>query len=160
MDDLERVLESTVEALGFELVELERAGAKVRPILRLRIDRPGSEPGDGVTVDDCARVSRAVEPLLDERLGGARYVVEVSSPGLERPLVRARDFRRFAGEEVVLKGFGPLADRSRRLEGELLGVRGEEGEERVALRLADGTEVEVARSAIAHAHLVYRWDGR
>lgn len=157
---LEQRLEREVEALGFELVELERAGSKTRPIFRLRVDRPDSEPGrGGVTVEDCARVSRVLEPVLEERLGGGgRYVIEVSSPGVERPLVRARDFRRFVGHEVALKGYGPLAGRGRRLEGRLLGLLGEADEERIRLRLEDGAEVEVPRGDVARAHLVFRWD--
>jgi ribosome maturation factor RimP len=158
-DELEDAIASRVESLGYEFVELERAGSRARPILRLRIDRPDSVPGEGVTLDDCAKVSRALEPFLDEHPGlGERYVIEVSSPGLERPLVRSRDFERFAGREVALKGYGILADRARRLEGELLGLVGEEGEERVRLRLPDGEVVEVPRDEIARAHLVYRWE--
>lgn len=154
---LDSELEARLDALGFELVELERAGSKTRPILRLRIDRPDSKPGQGVTIAECAQVSRDIEPLLDETVGG-KYVLEVSSPGIERPLVRARDFERFRGEEIALKGYAPLAGRSRRLEGELLGLSEAEGVERIRLRLSDGEEVEVARSDVARAHLVFRWD--
>src|SRR6185436_8141837 len=64
---LERELGARVEALGYEVVELETAGSNTRPLLRLRIDRPGSEPGNGVTVDDCTRVSRALQQYLDEQ---------------------------------------------------------------------------------------------
>jgi ribosome maturation factor RimP len=81
----------------------------------------------------------------------------VSSPGVERPLVRRLDFERFRGRDVAVRGYAPLAGRDRRLEGELLGVAdGPEGEV-VRLRLADGEEIEVAREAIARAHLVFRW---
>ena len=155
---LRQELESRVEELGFELVELERAGHQRRPILRLRIDRPDSAPGAGVTVEDCRVVSRALESWLDERPGmAATYVLEVSSPGVERPLVRPRDFTRFAGQEVALHGRAPLAGRGRKLEGELLGLREEGGGERVALRLQDGEEIEVPREEITRAHLVFRW---
>ena len=155
---LEQELEKRIDALGFELVDLERAGSKTRPILRLRIDRPDSRPGEGVTLDDCAHVSRELEPFLDEFPGlEQRYVLEVSSPGVERPLVRRRDFERFAGQEVALTGRGPLADRGRRLQGELLGVSGDEGAERIRLRLSDGEEVEVPRADVSRAHLVFRW---
>lgn len=166
-DTLERELEERVGALGYELVEVERAGSKTRPILRLRIDLPetaapaGPEAGAlpaGVTLDDCARVSRALEPTLEERpdLDG-RYVLEVSSPGVERPLVRSRDFERFAGREVALKGYAPLAGRARRLEGELLGLIEHDGAEQVRLRLEDGEEVGVPRAEIARANLIFRW---
>ena len=86
-----------VATLGFELVDLRRAGTLQRPILQVRIDRPDSRPGQGVTADDCAAVSRALEVHLDQRGDvSERYVLEVSSPGVERPLVRRRDFERFA----------------------------------------------------------------
>lgn len=159
---IDRELEARVEALGFELVELERAGSRSRPILRLRIDRPDSEPGHGVTVDDCARVSRALDAYLDEaRVAGERYTLEVSSPGVERPLVRDRDFRRFAGQRVALKGFAPLAGRQKRLEGELLGLGGTgtgEAGESIRIRLDDGEEAEIPRGEVARAHLVFRWN--
>lgn len=157
---LAEVLEERTEALGFELVEYERTGSKNRPVLRLRVDRPDAEPGQGVGLDDCARISRSLEEYLDalETLPG-NYVLEVSSPGVERPLVRRRDFERFAGREVVVKGYAPLVDRGKRLEGELLGVSdGPEGEV-IGLRLEDGSEIEVPREKIARAHLVFHWNG-
>lgn len=158
-DSLEQELEKRLDALGFEFVELERAGSRARPVLRVRIDRPDSTPGHGVSVDDCIRISRELEAYLDAREDlSDRYVLEVSSPGLERPLVRRRDFERFAGREVALKGAETLAGRSRRLEGVLLGIDGAGAAERVRIRLADGAEVEIPRSEIARAHLIYRWD--
>ena len=155
---LEQALEERVEGLGFELVELERTGSRNRPVLRVRVDRPDSEPGQGVGLDDCARISRALEEYLDalETLPG-HYVLEVSSPGVERPLVRRRDFERFEGREVALRGYGPLVEGSRRVEGELLGVTdGPEGEV-IRLRIEDGEEIEVQGDKIARAHLVFRW---
>lgn len=157
---LTEALEARTEALGFELVELERTGAKARPVFRVRVDRPDSVPGEGgVGLDDCARISRALEEYLDaqERIPG-NYVLEVSSPGVERPLVKRRDFERFAGHEIAVKGYGPLADRGRRLQGELLGLNDGPDGERVRLRLDDGEEVEVARADVARAHLVFRWN--
>lgn len=155
--ELRRELERRVEELGYELVDLEEAGHARRPILRLRIDVPDSGPGRGVSLDDCVRTSRALESYLDERQDvPERYVLEVSSPGVERPLVRRRDFERFAGQEAALVGKTPLAGRSRRLEGELLGISGEPDSELVRLRLTGGEEVEVPRAQISRAHLIYR----
>ena len=155
MDEaLGRAIESRVEALGFELVELEQAGSKTRPILRLRIDVEGSTPGHGVSLDDCARVSRAVESFLDEQPDvGERYVLEVSSPGVERPLVKARDYERFAGKEVSIKTSHPVGDFGKRVEGVLRGIN----DGRVQLEVA-GHTVEIPRDDIKKAHLVYRWD--
>ena len=158
----DRQLSAEVDAglaeMGFELVEMEQGGTASRPILRLRIDRLGGEEG-GVSVEDCARVSRALEARLEARPGApATYVLEVSSPGVERPLVRRRDFDRFAGKEVTLQGKVPLAGRARSLTGELLGIEGAEGEETVLLRLPKGEEVvRVPRAEITRANLVFRW---
>jgi len=85
-------------------------------------------------------------------------VLEVSSPGVERPLLRSRDFERFRGERVAVMGRDVLLGRSTRLEGELLGLEGEGSkEETVRLRLTDGEEVSVPRSDIRKAHLVFEW---
>ena len=155
MDErLERAVEAQVAELGFELVELEQAGSKTRPILRLRIDRADSTPGHGVSVDDCARVSRAVEGYLDERGEvGERYVLEVSSPGLERPLTKTRDFERFAGKEVAIKTSQPVGNLGKRVEGVLRGINADLVQIDVA-----GRTVEIPRGEIKKAHLVYRWD--
>ena len=159
--EVERELDERVEALGFELVHVEWAGSERRPILRIRIDVPGgAASGDeGVTVDDCATVSRGLERWLDgaEALPD-KYVLEVSSPGLERPLMRSRDWSRFVGEEVAVKGPEKLAGRATRLEGELLGVaREEDGREVVRLKLPGGDEVVVPRDELDGAHIVYKW---
>lgn len=158
--ELAAEVERRVGEMGYELVELEQAGSRARPILRVYLDRPDSRPGEpGVSVDDCTRVSRALEPWLDGRVGlSERYQLEVSSPGVERPLTKPRDWRRFAGEPVAVKGNAPLAGRAKRLTGELLGLEGGEGEERVRLRLDGGDEVEVPLADIERGNLVFRWE--
>lgn len=158
---LDQDLETRVEALGYELVELERTGTRTRPILRVRIDRPDSTPGQGVTVSDCTRVSRDLETYLEERGDVAeRYVLEVSSPGVERPLNRPRDFTRFAGQQISVKGHAPLAGKAKRLEGELIELQGTGGDERVRMKLKDGEIVEIPRTEITRAQLVFRWNDR
>ena len=158
--DIEEELERRLEELGFELVDALWAGSAARPILRVRIDLADSEPGRGVTVDDCARVSRSLEPWLDEQEEiSERYVLEISSPGVERPLVRPRDWVRFAGRQVELRGHRVLADRAKRLEGRLLGLDEDPGgEARVRLQLAEGEEVQVSVKDIAVAHLIFDWE--
>ena len=107
--DLNRELAERVTALGYEVVELKVGGTSRRPRLALRIDRPDSRPGHGIAVDECAAVSRALEPWLDGlAVGGGRYMLEVSSPGLERPLRRPDEWRHFLGEpvEVLVPGLG------------------------------------------------------
>ncbi|CAN5817937.1 ribosome maturation factor RimP [soil metagenome] len=159
-DTLTHELEARVEELGFELVDVERVGDARRPILRLRVDRLESAPGAGVSLDDCSRISRALETHLDARedLAG-NYVLEVSSPGVERPLVRRRDWHRFAGREIALRGKGVLAGRAARLEGTLLGLvdGNDEAQDRIAVRLPDGEEVQIPLAEVKGANLVHRW---
>ena len=151
-----REVESRLLDLGMDLVSIDWTGNRNRPVIRLRIERsPMGDPP--VTVDDCARVSRALESWLDELDEiPERYVLEVSSPGIERPLTRPRDWERFVGEPVVVVGFGVLADRSSRLEAELLGLDSEP-EPTVRLRLGDGAEVGVPLTDIKGAHLLFKW---
>jgi len=156
--EIERELAGRVQALGFELVDVRWGGSSRRPSLRVRIDLKDSRPGQGVTVADCASVSRSLEPWLDRREDlPERYVLEVSSPGVDRPLVRDTDYERFRGERVAVRGHDVLAGRARRLEGELLGLEEDEGAAAVRLRLPDGDEVSIPRSMIAGANLVFTW---
>ncbi|MBT8489386.1 MAG: ribosome maturation factor RimP [Gemmatimonadetes bacterium] len=159
--EIDREMERRIDDLGYELVEIRWGGSGKRPMLKVRIDRQDSVPGEGVTVDECAEVSRALEPWLDEHAAlSERYVLEVSSPGVDRPLVRGRDFVRFRGEKVAVMSRGQeiLADKATRLEGELLGLADEGTDsESVLLRLPDGEEVSVPRSEIRKAHLVFTW---
>ena len=157
MDSLEKDIEELVAGLGFELVTFERAGGSRRPLLRLRIDRAGLDPGGaGVTVDDCARVSRELETYLDSRGEvPANSIVEVSSPGVERPLVKPGDYARFAGERVLLQGYEPLLGRQKRIEGRLIGLADSGSEVDVDVA---GEHLRVRVEAIAKANLVYDWE--
>ncbi len=153
---IRREAEERLLDLGIDLVSMDWAGSRKRPVIRLRIERSpmGDQP---VTVDDCARVSRALESWLDEHDEiPERYVLEVSSPGVERPLTRPQDWERFAGDRVVVQGFGVLAERSSRLEAELLGLDSEP-EPTVRLRLGDGVEVGVPLADIKGANLLFKW---
>lgn len=158
VDKLERGIEAIVTRLGFELVAVDRGGGRRRPLLRLRVDRPGGVPGRSeLKVDDCAVISREVRDWLDETgAAGESYILEVSSPGVERPLARRDDYERFAGFEVRLRGFGPLAGGERQVEGILRGVieGGDEGPV-VVLESEDG-ELRVPLAGIAKANLIYR----
>jgi ribosome maturation factor RimP len=157
--ELERILEDRIAVLGFEFVELERTGSRTRPVLRVRIDRPDSVPGHGVTLDDCAAVSRALEAVLDhEQSIPERYVLEVSSPGIERPLVRPRDYARFAGQEIAVRSRVPLEGLGKRIEGTLLGLAGDGSDSFIQLALEDGRTVDIPRADVVRAHLVFRWD--
>ena len=154
---LREELETRLSGLGYELVQLDWAGGPARPVIRLRVEREAMDRP--VSLDDCATVSRGIEAWLDEDARvPERYVLEVSSPGLERPLTRDRDFRRFQGRRIAVTGKEALRGRASRLEGELLGLVGGDGNgESIRLRLNEGDEVEVPRSRVAAARLVHDW---
>ncbi len=113
----ERLVEAfraQVDRLGLDLADLRIGGTPNRPLVQVRIDWPASEPQRRVTVDDCATVSRALEAWLDgDRPLGARYVLEVSSPGLDRPVRWHRHWVRFVGWDVKakLEGLGKVRAR-------------------------------------------------
>jgi ribosome maturation factor RimP len=100
----------TLESMGFELVRLTLSGVQ-RPVLQIMADRADERP---MTVADCADISRAISAILDveDPLDGA-YTLEVSTPGIDRPLTRAKDFARFAGHEAKLELAIPLDGRKR-----------------------------------------------
>lgn len=156
--ELRTGFEERLARLGFELVQLQWAGNARRPVIRLRVEHRALDRE--VSLDDCAQVSRHLESWLDSEPGvPERYVLEVSSPGIERPLGRDRDYERFRGRRVAVTGSEVLCGRSARLEGELLGLLPADanGVGAVRLRLKDGDEVEVPRTAIKDAHLVHDW---
>src|SRR4051812_30381780 len=137
-----------IAGLGFELVDLRRTGTLPRPILQVRVDRPDSRPGQGVTADDCATISRSLERFLESRaMVGPRYVLEVSSPGFERPLRWPEHWRRFVGRHARVRA-ASVPGRNRV---EILAVP---DDEHVVLRYEDGSEVTVAFDAIREATLV------
>lgn len=159
VENLEHELDELLAGIGFELVTLERGGGRRRRLLRLRIDRPEGRPGHStVTAADCAEVSRAVRGYLEERSGAEEdWVLEVSSPGVERPLAKPRDFRRFRGETVRIRTHAPLESGTRQVTGVLIGLR-EEGVNEPEVELEIGGErVRIALAAIAKANLAYEF---
>jgi ribosome maturation factor RimP len=92
-------IERTVTGLGYDLVDVERSA---RGLLRVFIDRlPGDPTGEFITVEDCEKVTRQLQHVLEVE-GGAYERLEVSSPGLDRPLKKTADYERFAGEQIEL----------------------------------------------------------
>jgi ribosome maturation factor RimP len=153
---LETLVASGIKPLGLELFELKVGGSKGRPVVDVRVER---EDGAQVTVDDCAAASRAIEQKLDaEEFGGKRYVLEVSSPGLERPLRNAKDWRRFVGSSAVVTTnvAGDPAGR-RTDEVEIAGVDGDVGQEVVIVRNERGDERRFPLAAVEKARLAFHW---
>lgn len=106
-EELRALIEPSVRALNFELVDVELAGSGESMRLRVYIDSP-----HGIDVEDCARVSRQLSAVLDvEDPIPGRYSLEVSSPGLDRPLVKREDYQRFIGAVIKAKTVEPILGR-------------------------------------------------
>jgi ribosome maturation factor RimP len=154
---LEDLVASEIKPLGLELFELKLGGSNGRPVLDVRVERVD---GEKVTVDTCAAASRAIEMKLDEQdFGGKRYVLEVSSPGIERPLRNAKDWKRFVGSTVVVTTnvVGDPAGR-RTDEVEIAGVEGDAGQEVVIVRNERGVERRFSLAAVEKARLAFHWN--
>lgn len=143
------LVEPVIAREGFELVEVEHVIERGKPVLRMYIDTvpPGTKER-GVTVDQCSIVSRLVSDLLDvEDVIGGHYALEVSSPGLFRPLTKPEHFDRVLGERVKVKTFEKIGDRKvftgilARREGQNLTVR------------VDGVEHTLDLAQVAKANL-------
>jgi ribosome maturation factor RimP len=154
LEQLRALVAPICHAHGLELVDA-RFVTDHGAVLRVLIERP-SDPGgqSGVSLADCQAVSRDLSTLLDveqEVLPQGRYRLEVSSPGLERPLLSRRDFERFAGREVDVRTTRPYSGR-RRLQGMLRGIEGD------GVKLdVGGEELMVPLTEIAKANLVFRF---
>ena len=132
--------------MGYEVVRVQLSGGR-RPVLQVMAERTDGAP---MTVDDCADISRTVSALLDveDPIAGA-YHLEVSSPGIDRPLTRLKDFERFAGHEARIETRA-LIDGRRRFKGVLRGVAGEV----VRMETEDGAVTELPFAGILRAKLV------
>lgn len=140
----EEVLTPVVEGSGYELVDLRILADSGRTILRIMVDRPG-----GITLDECARLSREISPHLDVAdIVPYAYNLEVGSPGLRRPVKKAADFARFAGERIEVTTSAAVDGRKR-----FKGVnRGMDEKERVLIEI-DGQVHAVPLAGIAQARL-------
>ena len=156
--ELEAFIQQQVDELGYDLVEFRQGGTRTRPLLDVRIDR---RDGVRVSLDDCASVSRSLEPLLDAvDLVGSEYVLEVSSPGVERPLRNPADWRRFIGRRVRVKarGLDAAANTLASRELELIDIEGD-GDEAVAICAEPKGSLHRMRVAdVVEARLVFTWN--
>lgn len=141
------LLETPVHQLGFDLVAVEWSSGRQGPVLRLSVDAPG-----GVSADDVVRISHHVSPLLDaDDPIASSYNLEVSSPGIDRPIQRPQDFERFQGYRVKIRlSEGPPRRRYTGVIGPI-----EDGELRLSV---DDTEHRIPLDLIERAHLVLDLD--
>jgi ribosome maturation factor RimP len=143
--DLGKLFEPVVESMGYELVGVEFLGAGAYGTLRVYIDRDS-----GVSLDDCAAISHQISGILDvEEPIKQAYDLEVSSPGIERPLFKLADFERYAGKTVRIKLAVGLLGR-KNFKGELQGV----AESKLVTIEVDGEVFDLPYADIAKANLV------
>ena len=142
----EEILIPIVEEYGFELVDVEYVKEGSNWYLRAYIDKPG-----GITVNDCEAVSRKLSDILDEKdyIDDA-YILEVSSPGLGRPLKKEKDFKRSLGEEVEIRTYRMVEKQK-----EFTGILKDYDETTVTIELDDGTLKTVEKSNIALIRLAF-----
>lgn len=140
-----KLISPTLESMGFDLVRVQLSGSQ-RPTLQVM-----AEPANGriMSVDDCADVSRAISALLDveDPIAGT-YSLEVSSPGIDRPLTRTRDYERFIGHEAKIETNAPI-DGRKRFKGAIKAV----DTKAVALDI-EGTELRIPFAEIHKSKLV------
>ena len=161
LQDLWLLAEPYVRDAGFDLIEVQYVREQRGMVLRLFIDRPvagttegeGSTGSGGISVDDCERVSRDVSAALDvaDKISQA-YQLEVSSPGLDRPLRRERDFARFAGESARIRLTEGVEGR-RNFTGTIRGAK--DGRVEIA---CDGRSYELPIDDILRANLIPDWE--
>ena len=149
-EDIEKRTEELVlpivEEQGFELVDVEYVKEGGTMYLRAYIDKPG-----GIAVNDCETVSRALSDLLDkEDYIADSYILEVSSPGLGRPLKKEKDFKRSVGKAVEIRLYRAV-DRKKEFEGILTAY----DDHSVTIEQEDGTEASFERAAIALIRLAF-----
>jgi ribosome maturation factor RimP len=163
LQKLRSVIEPVCVAHGVALVDA-RMTTERGAVLRVLIERVAggpdtSETQSGVSLADCQNVSRDLSTALDVAEGVApagSYRLEVSSPGIERPLITSQDFTRFAGREVRVQAIRPISGR-RRFQGVLQGLATERSPETVRVQ-QDGETFEIPLADITKANLVYRFD--
>ena len=142
----EELIVPIIEQNQFELVDVEYVKEGGTWYLRAYIDKPG-----GITVDDCEVVSRALSDLLDKHdFIEDAYVLEVSSPGLGRPLKKEKDFARSIGEEVDVRTFRAISHQK-----EFTGILRDYDKEKIVLEMEDQELLESARADIALIRLSF-----
>ena len=147
-DRVRRCIQEVVESQGYELVDAELKGGGQNSILRIFIDKPA-----GITHHDCELVSEQVGTVLDvEDLIPSSYTLEVSSPGLERKLVKDSDYTRFDGKLARIQTRIPL-NQQKVFRGRLQGLHGG----KVRLELSKGDILEIPLDVIQEARLEFDW---
>jgi ribosome maturation factor RimP len=148
LSKIEEIAGRVAESEGIEVVEIELKGGGKNQFLRVSIDKP-----EGVTHTDCETMSHQLGTILDsEDLIPAHYTLEVSSPGVERKLLKLKDFERFQGKKAKVVLREPL-DSQKHLEGTLAGVE----DEQIIFDLSSGARVHFPHQQVEKANLKFEW---
>lgn len=148
LEKIEALARGVAEPEGIEVVEVELKGGGKNQFLRISIDKP-----EGVTHGDCELISRSLGDILDaDETIPTHYTLEVSSPGVERKLLKLADFERFSGKRAKLV-LREAVEGQKSMEGVLSGVAGES----VSLSLDNGTSVQIPYSQVDRANLKFEW---
>jgi ribosome maturation factor RimP len=151
LSKIEAIAERVAESEGIEIVEVELKGGGKNRFLRISIDRP-----EGVTHADCELISHQVGTILDvEDVVPGAYTLEVSSPGVERKLVKYKDFERFAGKKIKVSLREPV-ENSRRWEGTLASC----ANGLIHLEIAEGKTIQFPFDQVDKANLKFEWGTR
>lgn len=148
-EQLNELLKPAVEAMGYELVGVEYHPNSVNALVRVYIDKP-----DGIELDDCVAVNEQVNGVLDvEDPISSKYTLEISSPGLDRPLFSLADFERFIGSHAKIRLSRPI-ERQRNFKGEIMAVSGEI----ISIKSSDEKVAELNFNNIEVARLIPLFD--
>jgi ribosome maturation factor RimP len=149
LNTITALAEQAAAGTGIEIADVELRGGGSARLLRVYIDKPV-----GVTHGDCQAISERLGALLDERdvMPGDHYTLEVSSPGVERPLKKPRDFERVIGQSVKLTLREPV-DGQKRVEGKLLGIAGDT----IEVESESGKDFRLVLAQIQKANLKFQW---
>ncbi|MGI6620004.1 MAG: ribosome maturation factor RimP [Bacillota bacterium] len=150
LNKLFETFEPLLKDMGYELLDVELTSEMGRPILRVTICKP-----EGITLDDCVAVDKALDPVLEELdpIPGS-YNLEVSSPGLERTLKRNKEYEVFSGRACRVNLYAPV-DGKRTFEGTLVGL-GQIGDEQAVVIRGEHGELALPRRNVSKVQLVYK----
>jgi len=151
LSKIEAIAEKVAQSAGIEIVEIELKGGGRNRFLRISIDRP-----EGVTHADCETISHQVGAILDvEDVVPGAYTLEVSSPGVERKLIKYKDFERFTGKKIKVSLREPV-ENSRRWEGTLATC----ADGLINLEVAEGKTIQFPFDQVDKANLKFEWGTR
>jgi len=140
-----KVTEPIIEAFGMELLKVEMLTKRKGKILRLYIDKEG-----GVSLNDCIKISRQINPVLDiENVIPGSYTLEVSSPGMDRPLTKEKDFLKYKGKKARIQIKEPIENR-RNFQGKIVDVK----EKVLVFGIEEGKIIEIPLFLIIKANLI------